>query len=179
MNERQGGNIPSNKANLIEWLLNEYGTEIKRLAFLYVKDQSLTEDILQEVFISCYKNIDSFRDESSYKTWLIRITINKCKDSLKRWSFRNLVYRGEIDLVYDLNSPEKQTVSEAEGQLLMKEVLDLPLKFREVIILFYYQDMTIDEISKLLEINQNTVKSRLHRARTKLKGGLVRRGFNG
>jgi RNA polymerase sigma factor (sigma-70 family) len=177
--QEREGNIPSKKASLIEWLLNEYGTEIKRLAFLYVKDHSLTEDILQEVFISCYKNIDSFRDESSYKTWLIRITINKCKDALKRWSFRNLVYRGKIDILNDSNSPEKQTLSKAEDRLLMQVVLELPLKFREVIILFYYQDITIEEISMLLEINQNTVKSRLHRARTKLKDGLERRGING
>jgi RNA polymerase sigma factor (sigma-70 family) len=70
----------SNKDDILIYLINEYGTMVKRLAFSYVKDKSLAEDFSQEVFIAAYKNLDSFKGESSYKTWIYRITINRSKD---------------------------------------------------------------------------------------------------
>ncbi|MDG5786965.1 sigma-70 family RNA polymerase sigma factor [Evansella sp. AB-P1] len=154
----------------IESLLGQYGTELKRLSFLYVKDHTLAEDVLQEVFIACYQNLASFREESSYKTWLIRITINKCKDILKKWSFRHIFTRpimeGELT---SNNTPENQSVQKMEKDILAKSILQLPLKFREVIILFYYEELSVEEISSILQINKNTVKSRLKRSREKLK----------
>ncbi|MGD6992958.1 sigma-70 family RNA polymerase sigma factor [Sutcliffiella horikoshii] len=99
------------KESLLEGLIDDYGTELKRIAFLYVKDESLAEDIIQEVFISCYHHLDSFRKESSYKTWLIRITVNKSKDALKLWSFRNFVSKAEVEpRFFEVNTPESDTL---------------------------------------------------------------------
>jgi RNA polymerase sigma-70 factor, ECF subfamily len=78
----------SSKDDILIYLMNEYGTMVKRLAFSYVKDTSLAEDIAQEVFISTYKNLDSFKGESSYKTWIYRIAINRSKDMVKSKAFR-------------------------------------------------------------------------------------------
>ncbi|MFS0864690.1 sigma-70 family RNA polymerase sigma factor [Fredinandcohnia sp. 179-A 10B2 NHS] len=162
--------ISDDKVLIIERLLDDYGTEIKRLAYLYVKDHSLAEDIVQEVFISCYRNLEGFRYESSYKTWLVKITINKCKDALKRWSFRNLIYKEKIDdSQYEIDTPEDKMISKLEDIYISKQVLQLPLKFREVIILYYYQELSIEEISQVMNIKVNTVKTRLYRARVKLK----------
>ncbi|MCA1031363.1 sigma-70 family RNA polymerase sigma factor [Bacillus timonensis] len=165
----------NDKHQKIEMLLNQYGTEIKRIAYLYVKDHSLSEDILQEVFITCYNKMDTFREESSYKTWLIKITINKCKDSLKRWSLRNIIYKDKLDTnLIEQNTPEMQFISKTVDIHLANQILHLPVKFREVIILFYYQDLSLDEISDVLNLNVNTVKTRLHRARTRLRDELDR-----
>jgi RNA polymerase sigma factor (sigma-70 family) len=178
--KRELVNSEESKIQKVESLLNQYGTELKRIAYLYVKDHSLTEDILQEVFISCYKQMDFFREESSYKTWLIKITINKCKDALKRWSFRNIIYKENLDSsLVETRTPEFHTVSKLDDIQIAKHILALPIKFREVIILFYYQDLSIEEISLLLDLKGNTVKTRLHRARTKLKDSLERSGLNG
>ncbi|MFE7060715.1 sigma-70 family RNA polymerase sigma factor [Sutcliffiella sp. NPDC057660] len=161
---------------LLESLIEDYGTELKRLAFLYVKDQSLAEVIIQEVFISCYHHLDSFRQESSYKTWLMRITINKSKDALKRFSFRNFIFKADIQPTQlDMNTTESATVAGMEKSELIQEILKLPIKLREVIILFYYKEMSIEEICTLLQMNENTTKSRLFRAREKLKVTLERR----
>nr|WP_304217132.1 sigma-70 family RNA polymerase sigma factor [Fredinandcohnia onubensis] len=178
--KRELVNTEEDKIQKVESLLNQYGTELKRIAYLYVKDHSLTEDILQEVFISCFMQMDYFREESSYKTWLIKITINKCKDALKRWSFRNIIYKDNLDSsLAETRTPELHTVSKLDDIHLAKHILALPIKFREVIILFYYQDLSIEEISLILDVKNSTVKTRLHRARTKLKDALERSGLNG
>jgi RNA polymerase sigma-70 factor (ECF subfamily) len=165
-----------NKEELIAELLVLYGTELKRIAFMYVHDHALTEDILQEVFIACYNNLDNFRGESSYKTWLVKITVNKCKDSLRRWSMRNIIYKPKIDIQkLHHSSPESTYITKVEDIELVEQVMKLPIKLRDVIILFYYQELNVEEVSSILNININTVKSRLFRARKKLeesmKGG--------
>lgn len=161
---------PNDKTKIVEKLLDEYGRDIKRLAFLYVKDHALAEDILQEVMIACFKNIGTFRHESSYKTWLLKITINKCKDLLRKWSFKNIVYKKNVDYqTVDEITPETKTMVSFDEQHLIKEVMLLPIKFREVIILFYYQELSLEEISLIMNTNVNTVKTRLHRAKKRIK----------
>jgi RNA polymerase sigma factor (sigma-70 family) len=165
------------KEELIAELLALYGTELKRIAFMYVHDHALTVDILQEVFIACYNNLDNFRGESSYKTWLVKIMVNKCKDSLRRWSMRNIIYKPKIDIQkLHHSSPELTYISKVEDIELVEQVMSLPIKLRDVIILFYYQELSVEEISLILSININTVKSRLFRARKKLEESM--RGGN-
>ncbi|CAG9622488.1 sigma-70 family RNA polymerase sigma factor [Sutcliffiella rhizosphaerae] len=159
-----------NKKDFVEQLFNRYATEVKRTAYLYLKDINLAEDVLQEVFIACYKKLEEFREECSYKTWLIRITVNKCRDHLRRWSFWNIFFSKDAgDKLVETKTPENQAVVSEEEKEIGMAILQLPIKLREVIILFYYQELGIKEISSILEINENTVKTRLHRARSSLK----------
>lgn len=165
---------------LLKNLMIEHGTELKRIAYLYVKDYSLAEDIIQEVFISCYHHLNTFRQESSYKTWLIRITVNKSKDMLRKWSFRNLIPKNDIEpTMFEINTPETTTVNVAEKKELIRNVMKLPIKLREVIILFYYKELSVQEMSEVLQLSESTIKTRLFRARGKLKLSLERSGFHG
>ncbi|QFT87965.1 ECF RNA polymerase sigma factor SigW [Bacillus sp. THAF10] len=159
-----------NRNALMEQLFEQYAIDVKRTAFLYVKDVSKAEDILQDVFISCYNSFDTFRGECTYKTWLIRITVNKCRDHARRWSFRNIFSRKDVgEHLVDVRTPELLAIGNETGAELRIAVFGLPLKLREVIILYYYQELSIWEISKLLDLNESTVKTRLYRARTSLK----------
>lgn len=97
---------------ILNILMANYATDLKRIAFLYVNEMSECEDIIQEVFISCYQKLPSFRHECSYKTWLIRITINKCKDYKKRWSIKNLIYKPIISTVITAPSAEEQEIED-------------------------------------------------------------------
>lgn len=151
------------------WLMNEYGTDVARLAFTYTKQKQLSEDIAQEVFIKCYENLDNFRNESAYKTWLYRITVNLCKDKLRSWSFKNLVFTEIFKTKSTSKSPEMELVGQEEKRIVSEKILSLPIKYREVIILYYYEEMSYTQISDLLQINLPTIKSRLHRARFLLK----------
>lgn len=159
------------KEILLNKLMDEYGNDLKRIAYLYVKDHAQCEDILQEVFISCYKQLDNFRGESSYKTWLIRITINKCKDYQRKWSFRNIVYKPLIEPFVNgkSGSAESLVVQKENNSYLIDCITSLPPKYKEILILFYYQNMTMKEISEITKLNINTVKSRLAREKKLLK----------
>lgn len=165
------------KDEILMWLMKEYGRDLVRLAFTYVKQKHLAEDIVQEVFVKCYKNLDDFRQDSSYKTWLYRITVNSCKDVLKSWNFRNLVISNLVGIQFHSSkekSPEEKFLTYEENQYISNLVISLPVKLREVIIFCYYEEMKIDQISELLGINQNTVKSRLLRGKQQLKKKLER-----
>ncbi|WP_084544050.1 sigma-70 family RNA polymerase sigma factor [Paenisporosarcina indica] len=165
----------NDKDKLLSQLIQDYATELKRIAYLYVNDLAECEDIIQEVFISSYKNLSNYRHESSYKTWLIRITINKCKDNRKRWSVKNMIYKSEVFPVETNDSAENQYIQGLNSTEIIKQISILSTKYKEVLILYYYQEMSMSEISEVLEISINTVKSRLLRGKgmlqSKLEGG--------
>ncbi|GAM14484.1 sigma-70 family RNA polymerase sigma factor [Mesobacillus selenatarsenatis] len=156
---------------LLEVLIENYAERVNRLAYTYVKSWQAAEDITQEVFVSCYKNLDSFRCDSSYKTWIFKITVNKCKDYLKsKWykSFVPFDFRWTI-IPGTIASPEEEVIEKNTHHTLSENVMSLPKKYREVIILYYYEDLNISEISKLTNINLETVKTRLRRAKALLR----------
>jgi RNA polymerase sigma factor (sigma-70 family) len=167
----------ADKEELLIWLMEEYGNSVTRIAYTYVKEKSLAEDVAQDVFIKCYENLESFRSESSYKTWIYRITVNKCKDVLRSWTFKNIIpteifsfkREQEIAKTNKSNSPEQITISNEKSRDIAEVVLTLPIKLREVVILYYYEEQKLDEVANLLNLNINTVKTRLLRARKQLK----------
>lgn len=165
----------------IEVLVDDYWISVKKLAYTYVKDWSLAEDITQEVFIKCYNNLERFRGESSYKTWLYKITVNRCKDEFRSKWYRTLNFlSGTMGKTVNSSiSAEQSFLEEDERQEFYELVLALPMKYREVIILFYYEEMSLDEIHNLLETNINTVKSRLKRGKLFLKNMVEGGSFNG
>lgn len=165
---------------LLNELMDQYGDELKRIAFLYVNDVNQCEDIIQEVFISCYNNLNQFKNDSTYKTWLYRITINKCKDYLRKWSFRNIIYRPVMQAINrdPVESPQQIYEKSFESHEIINSLSNLSAKYKEVLILFYYQEMTLKEISEITHTKVNTVKSRLTRGRKLLKEELERRGYD-
>lgn len=154
-----------------EGIMDQYGDRLTKLAYTYTKDWSLAEDIVQDVFITCYREYEKLEKISSYKAWIFRITINKCKDFLRSSFFKRVFVNSDLisHEKADPLSPEMSTVKASEEEFLSQCVLALPLKYREAILLYYYEGLSIDEISELLKINKNTVKTRLARGRGKIK----------
>jgi len=151
----------------LERLMNEYGNDVLRIAYLYLKDQSLAEDAFQEVFLKVYKKYSSFRNNSSEKTWIIRIAINVCKDLLKtNWS--KLVVSYDESFLNQI--PDDFEVDQLfEKKQLFEEIKNLPNKYKDVIILYYYQGYDILEIATILKSTTGSVSSLLKRARDLLK----------
>ena len=153
----------------IERLMDVYGRSLKRMCCLYLKDVSLAEDAAQETFLRAWRHLGTFRRESSEKTWLMRIAMNVCRDMLRTSWFRRMDRR--------VTPEELPLVSEQEEErpLLAQEVMALPPKYREPILLYYYQGMNTKDMAEALGISFNTAKSRLLRARallkTRLEGG--------
>ncbi|MBS4196653.1 sigma-70 family RNA polymerase sigma factor [Lederbergia citri] len=158
-----------NREDKLKWLMRTYGNDVIRVAYTYLKQKQLAEDVAQDVFIECYEKMDTFRNDSSYKTWIIKITVNRCKDVLKSWSLKNLLFTNYFENKNADSSLERNMCREEANQILSQQIMELPVKLREVIILFYYQEFTIAEISVLLKVKPNTIKTRLHRARLNLK----------
>ncbi|WP_068445124.1 sigma-70 family RNA polymerase sigma factor [Lentibacillus amyloliquefaciens] len=159
------------KDQLIQALMTQYGSQVKRLAYTYVKDVQTAENIAQEVFIKCYKKMHHLKKNNAVKAWINQITVNKCKDHFRSGWIKNLNLNASFShwLRGSAPSPEEEYSKKIQHDELTKEVLSLPLKYREVIIHFHFQELSINEISELLKIKVPTVSSRLKRARQMLK----------
>ena len=154
----------------IERMMDTYGNYIVRMCYMMLKNRTLAEDAAQEVFIKAYKNMESFRKDASEKTWLTSIALNVCKNYARTSWFRRVQIG--IEVKADTYSMEDRLTEEIEKSELLKKVMDLSKKYREVILLYYYQDLKISEIAEILEVSESSVKMRLNRAKLKLKDEL-------
>ena len=155
------------KQEYIEQLIEEYGDMVFRLAISRVKSKEEAEDVFQEVFIKIYEKMPEFVSKEHEKYWIIRVTINLSKNILKSsWHRKVLPLDSEIKF------------EDKEERDVYFEVLRLPLKYRTILQLYYYESFKIDEIAEILKISPNTAKTRLRRAREKLKINL-KGGFEG
>lgn len=148
--------------------IERYADTVRRLCVVYLKDHADTEDVFQNVFFKYYLSSKTFESDEHEKAWMIRVTINACKDILKSF-FRTRVVSLEEIAELPADAPEES------GEVL-KAVLSLPEKYRSVVYLHYYEDYTAPQISKILHKNVNTVYTLLTRSKELLREKLKDRG---
>lgn len=148
----------------IEDLIEHYGNDVLRLCILYLGDDHLAQDAFQETFVKAWKGLDAFRGESSVKTWLSRIAVNTCRDQLRSGWLKMLRRSKPLEEVTDLAAPRPGP----EAVAVREATLALGGKYREVIVLYYYEGMQIQEIANVLNLPENTVSTRLRQARAQL-----------
>lgn len=152
---------------MFQQVMQEHSDYLLKLAYFYVKDWPAAEDIIQEVFLSFYRKFEQFEERSSLKTYLAKMTINRSKDYLKSWRYRKHMLTNTF-----LNPAKKgrnRVVEQDEKLEIADAVLQLPLKYREVIIYYYFEELSVLEVAQILSISDNTVKTRLRKARALLK----------
>ena len=149
---------------VIRRMIGEYQTALLRLCYLYLHDVQLAEDAVQETFIKAYRTLDTFRGASSEKTWLTRIAMRTCCDMRRSFWFRRMDRRITPEML-----PDQASEADEDETALTLAVMNLPRKEREVILLYYYQDMNMTDIAAALGLTQPTVSYRLRRAREKLR----------
>lgn len=143
-------------------MIEHYGKDLLRLCCVYLKDASLAEDAVQETFLKAYRHLDTFRGESSEKTWLVSIAVNVCRDMRRSAWFRYIDRTVDVDhLRLEAEAPP--------GLALMQEIMRLPRREMEAVLLYYYEDMLQSEIARMLNISEAAVSKRLLRARRMLK----------
>ena len=147
-------------AELSEWL-SQYGDLINRTCCLILGDRTLAEDATQEVFLRAWKSMAQYKGDASPKTWLTKIAINVCRNMRRTAWFRR----------HDRSvTPEELPLSvPAEDRTLLFTVQQMPEKFRQVVILRYYQCMSLDECARVLGISRSTAHHRLQKALTQLR----------
>lgn len=155
-------NVSLRTNDYINEVLCNYSDMVYKLALSQTKNRADADDVFQEVFISFMKNTKPFESEEHKKAWLIKVTINR-----SRKIFRSAWFRRTVSLTMPLSETLQFDIE--EKSVVYDAVLQLPRKYRIAIHLFYYEDMSIAQMSKALSIPESTVKSHLYRARQILK----------
>ena len=170
--ELQTGNLDA-----LGQLFREHRNLVYRTALGITHDERAAEDILQECFVRLHRYADSVDPERPLKPWLYRVTVNLAYD----WS-KNRVHQSIDDILEWLSgmpaafpSPDRRTERGETSRMVKEVIANLPTTHRAVVMLFYVENLSIEEIAEVLNLPTGTVKSRLYYARIQLREALIRR----
>jgi len=155
---------PAEREETLIRLVHDYETELLRLCYMLLGDVHLAQDAVQETYVKLYRTLDCFRGECSEKTWITRIAINVCKDIKRQRWFRFVNRSVSLDMLPD----EAISCSQEQSELFL-DLINLPEKYKEVILLHYYQQLSLEETAQALHISKRTVSYRLNKARALLR----------
>lgn len=149
--------------------IEEYTDSILRTCYLYLSDQGQAEDATQDTWIKAWKHMSDFERQgiANEKAWLLRIAINTCKDYRRSSWFRHIDRKQALDEL-----PPRLVSVEPEDHSLTLMVMDLPDRLKQVILLYYYQGLTMLETAEALGASQSAVQRRLKKAEELLKVSL-------
>lgn len=143
----------------IENMINSYGDLLYRTGIMILGSPQDVEDVLQEVMLKVWQKKPDFHDSEHEKAWLLRVTINLCKDML-RFRFRHQYLQiDELEI----------EAADADDKQILREIMTLPVKWRIVLLLHYVEGYSLKEIADILAISENAVKKRMQRAKAGLK----------
>lgn len=168
---------PEQPNEALEMMMKHYGTAVLRSAFFYTGDRHLAEDMSQEAFLRAYRSWGKFRGSSSVKTWLMKITINVCRDRLGLKMSGEEPTDPQTLTTSRVVHVEDEALRKLERSEILRYVMMLPLTHQEVLYLYYYLELSTREIADSLSVPEGTVRGRLHRAREQL-GALLNREEN-
>lgn len=147
-------------------LMTRYGTDIKRFCQLQLRDACLAEDAAQDVFIKAWRALNLFRGDSSEKTWLLRIAANTCRDYQRTGWFRFMDRRVTPE------DMDRGTAFEFPDDSLSKAITKLPALLRQAVTLRYFEELSIREMSLVLDVSETTAKRRIRKANALLRQSL-------
>ena len=148
-------------------LVKRHKEKVRNIIYLTIGNSNLVDDIAQEVFITVYKNLKNFRFESQFTTWLYRVTVNKCKDHLRKINVRKIFV--PINDVEEKSGESIGIENEDISKIVWNAIAKLPAKLRIPLILKDIEGFSYQEISETIHCEMGTVKSRIFRAREGLK----------
>lgn len=155
------------KNQMIQQIAEVYGKDMWNYAFSIVGEAEIADDILQDVFLKIFEKLHTFRGGSSIKTWLLSITRNTAYNSRSKLRIRKTLSLERWTHRQFHPSAESVVIEQIELHHAWKAVLKLPVKFREVLVLYVHHGMSVKEIAETLDVPEGTIKSRLHHARLK------------
>lgn len=158
--------IQLNNEEYLKNVMSRYGTQLKRYAYMMVKDEHLAEDMVQKTFINFYYSINDYRHESNEKNYLYTILTNECRQIMRK----NWFLRENRNNYEDVKNNYQYSEDESLNKIAVIECLaKIKPKYREIIILYYYQKFSVADISDILNLTNSAVKSRLKYARDNIK----------
>ena len=150
--------------------IEKYSDSILRTCFLYLSDRGQAEDALQDTWIKAWKHMDEYEKNNiaNDKAWLLRIAVNTCKDYRRSAWFRHVDRSKALDEL-----PPQIAAVEPEDRSLTLSVMELPDRYKQVILLYFFQGLTMQETADALGASQATVSRRLDKAKELLRGSLT------
>lgn len=165
--------VRKGEINLFTELVQRYQNKLFAYVYKIVNHKEEAEDIIQEVFIKVYKNLNSFEADKKFSSWIYRISHNETINFLKKFKKGTvLYYEGDDYLLKSLKTETnliKELINLEDDQKLKKALQKLPAKYKEVIILKYLEDKSYEEIALILQKPINTVGTLINRAKSQLK----------
>lgn len=154
----------------LEGWMAAYGNAVLRTCFVCLMDAAQAEDAMQDTFLKAWHSMDQFegRNGCSEKTWLMRIAVNTCRDYRRSRWFQHVDGRKALESL-----PAQMTAVLPEDRLLLLDILRLPERYKRVLLLYYYQDMTLEDVAQALHMKRSTVHHRLKKAEALLRNTLV------
>ena len=157
------------KQQRYEELVKQYQTELYRFAYWLSKDPTVAEDLVQETFLRAWRALDSLQDEKAVKPWLLTIVR---RENARRFERKQFDY-ADVDNDTIVDNQSTTLDSEMEQTVIQRQISQLSIEYREPLLLQVVMGWSGDEIAEILELNKNTVTTRLYRARNQLKEALM------
>lgn len=151
--------MPQRPSSNFSTKYNLYGNMVFKIAMVNLGNKEDAEEMTQEAFYKLLYKAPEFKNDEHEKAWLIKITVNLCRDILRSVWHKRVVKMEDIEKYYD----------DPSDTGIMKEIVDLPAKYKTVIYLYYFEDYSIKQIAEILKTKESTIKMRLQRGRQLLK----------
>jgi|DewCreStandDraft_1066081.scaffolds.fasta_scaffold13242_1 RNA polymerase sigma-70 factor (ECF subfamily) len=164
----------SEKIKLFNSIIENYSEYVYNMIYYTILDEEDAKDLTQEVFYKIWKGLDNFRNESSLKTWVFKITQNHLKNYLKSKKIKKIL---SLEFLFEEKNRDFESKDYYLSERIESLLSRLPEDYRRVLVLFYIDGFNIKEISEILGTKEGTIKSKLHRAREKLKSLIMRFGY--
>lgn len=160
--------LQKGESQAFEKLVADYQQKIFSTALMLLSDREEAMDVVQDVFVKIYTSISSFNGKSSLSTWIYKVAQNTCYDHLRKR--KNVLFEELSDNETDnkFTSPEEALEKLEDIKLVRECIKKLPVKYRSVLILREFEDLSYSEIAEICDISEGTVKSRIYRGREHL-----------
>jgi RNA polymerase sigma-70 factor, ECF subfamily len=163
-------------SELYSEIIDRYSSKVYSTAYSYTHSQEEAKDLVQEILIKTYNNLKSFKADSKFSTWLYRAAVNTCIDwSRKRKSKAVMTVMSFEDtdifeiITTDAEGPEELLLRQENVEVVRNAVGDLPEIYKTVLILYYFEELQVQEICNILDVPRKTIETRLYRAKKILK----------
>jgi len=167
-------------------LIDRYSGKIFSTAYSYTHNHEETRDLVQDILIKVYQNLAKFKVDSKFSTWLYRVAVNSCIDWNRKNNSRtikiawNFEENDILNSIVDENAgPEQVVMNQEHREFIMNIVSDMPEIYKTVLILYYFEELKIQEISYVIDCPKKTVETRLYRAKGILKTLLKQKSSGG
>jgi RNA polymerase sigma-70 factor (ECF subfamily) len=167
-------------------IIDRYSGKVYSTAYSYTHSQEESKDLVQEILIKTYNNLSSFKEDARFSTWLYRIAVNSCIDWSRKKKSKAIMTAISFEetnileiITTDTEGPEELLLQQENKEAVRNAVGDLPEIYKTVLILYYFEELQVQEICNILDMPRKTIETRLYRAKKILKSILRQKMMGG